>query len=122
MLMYTYSHIRTHMYILIHTCSYTRAHIHVYSYSHILVHTYIHTYMRTYLQDKSNLHDNTPVYQNDNERFFFRNKGFWYIGDLAPWPPVTYFRCVDGDECTLGTNIHTYINMHTHTYKHTYIC
>lgn len=52
--------------------------------------------------DKSNLHDNVPVYQNDKERYFFRNKGFWYIGDLGPWPPETYFRCVDGTHCTLG--------------------
>ena len=42
------------------------------------------------------------MFTNDKERSFFRNKGFWYLGNLGVWPPDTYFRCVDGDGCTIG--------------------
>jgi hypothetical protein len=30
---------------------------------------------------------------------FFRNKGFWYLGNLTPWPPETHYRCVEADGC-----------------------
>lgn len=23
-------------------------------------------------------------------------QGFWYFGDMAQWPPETFFRCVEG--------------------------
>lgn len=36
--------------------------------------------------------DGAPVYTNMNEMSFFRNNGFWYIGNLAPWPPETHYR------------------------------
>ena len=26
----------------------------------------------------------------------YRHQGYWYIGDLAPWPPETHYRCIEG--------------------------
>lgn len=46
--------------------------------------------------------DGVKVYTNDNDKSFFRNKGFWYIGDLEPWPPTTYYRCVELEGCNFG--------------------
>ena len=43
--------------------------------------------------------DGVPSYTNANELSFFRNKGFWYMGNLGPWPPETHFRCVDMEKC-----------------------
>ena len=43
--------------------------------------------------------DGVPSYTNGNEMSFFRNKGFWYLGNLGPWPPETHFRCVDLENC-----------------------
>ena len=39
--------------------------------------------------------DGVHVFSNEKGTSFFRNKGFWYLGDLEPWPPVTYYRCVE---------------------------
>lgn len=51
--------------------------------------------------------DGAPVYSQVSEGedavySFFRNKGFWYLGNLEPWPPETYYRCVDPDGCSMG--------------------
>jgi len=46
--------------------------------------------------------DGAPVYSNANDMSFFRNKGFWYIGNLGPWPPETYYRCVEAENCNAG--------------------
>lgn len=46
--------------------------------------------------------DNAPIYSNGNDVALFRNKGFWYIGNLAPWPPETYYRCVEAEQCNMG--------------------
>eukprot|EP01036_Dinobryon_divergens_P030169 gene30169-39366_t len=43
--------------------------------------------------------DGVQVYSNANEMSFFRNKGFWYLGNLEPWPPETHFRCVEPEGC-----------------------
>jgi len=43
--------------------------------------------------------DGVASYTNENELSFFRNKGFWYIGNLGLWPPETHFRCVDAEDC-----------------------
>jgi hypothetical protein len=43
--------------------------------------------------------DGAPTYSNSNDLSIFRNKGFWYIGNLAPWPPVTAYRCVEQQGC-----------------------
>ena len=45
--------------------------------------------------------DGVAAYSNANDMSFFRNKGFWYLGDLGPWPPETHFRCVDGVGCSV---------------------
>jgi len=42
--------------------------------------------------------DGVPTYTNANERTFFRNNGFWYLGNTGPWPPETHYRCVDPEE------------------------
>jgi hypothetical protein len=40
-----------------------------------------HAFLGTYVA--SNTHnDGAPVYNNANDMSFFRNKGFWYIGNL----------------------------------------
>jgi hypothetical protein len=46
--------------------------------------------------------DGAPVYSNANDMSFFRNKGFWYIGNLGPWPPETVYRCVEPEGCGYG--------------------
>ena len=28
----------------------------------------------------------------------YRHSGYWYIGDLGPWPPETHYRCIQGCE------------------------
>ncbi|KAJ1438852.1 hypothetical protein B484DRAFT_444318 [Ochromonadaceae sp. CCMP2298] len=54
-----------------------------------------------YSATRENL-DSAPIYSNANDMSFFRNKGFWYIGDLQPWPPVTHYRCVEHEGCSFG--------------------
>lgn len=37
---------------------------------------------------------------------FFRNREFWYLGDVSKWPPETHYRCVDSEEvCNVGGDI-----------------
>ena len=38
--------------------------------------------------------DGVATFTNENDYSFYRNKGFWYIGDLSVWPPNTHYRCV----------------------------
>lgn len=57
------------------------------------------TFLGTYAV--GNLIDGAPSYVNENDMAFFRHSGFWYIGDLQQWPPVTHYRCVD-DGCNSG--------------------
>lgn len=38
--------------------------------------------------------DGAATFSNQNDLSFYRNKGFWYLGDLSSWPPTTLFRCV----------------------------
>ena len=40
-----------------------------------------------------------PVYNNENDMSIYRNNGFWYIGNLGPWPPATHYRCVADAGC-----------------------
>ena len=47
-----------------------------------------------YVKDVENTMDGVAVYSNANDMAFFRNKGFWYLGNLGPWPPETHYRCV----------------------------
>ena len=46
--------------------------------------------------------DGAPVFSNNNDFSFFRNKGFWYLGNLGPWPPETHYRCVEAEGCNAG--------------------
>ena len=52
-----------------------------------------------YVKDVENTMDGVAVYSNANDMAFFRNKGFWYLGNLGPWPPETHYRCVEGEGC-----------------------
>jgi len=58
-----------------------------------------------FVKDDETKMDGAPVYSqvSDGTVFsFFRNKGFWYLGNLEPWPPETYYRCVDPEGCSMG--------------------
>jgi hypothetical protein len=46
--------------------------------------------------------DGVQVFTNSNDMSFFRNKGFWYVGNLAPWPPETHYRCVEPEGCNFN--------------------
>jgi len=59
------------------------------------------TFMGAFLQGSETM-DGMPVFSNANDRSFFRNKGFWYLGDLGPWPPETHYRCVEAEGCNPG--------------------
>jgi hypothetical protein len=54
-----------------------------------------------YSADGDTKMDGAPVYSK-GDIAIFRNKGFWYIGNLGPWPPETYYRCVDAEACNMG--------------------
>lgn len=43
--------------------------------------------------------DGADVYSNENDMSFFRSNGFWYLGNLEPWPPETHYRCVEPEGC-----------------------
>mmetsp|Transcript_5068 Transcript_5068/g.6995 ORF Transcript_5068/g.6995 Transcript_5068/m.6995 type:complete len:147 (-) Transcript_5068:185-625(-) len=38
--------------------------------------------------------DASPTFTNENGMSIWRNQGFWYMGNLEPWPPETHYRCV----------------------------
>mmetsp|Transcript_60418 Transcript_60418/g.118925 ORF Transcript_60418/g.118925 Transcript_60418/m.118925 type:complete len:134 (-) Transcript_60418:64-465(-) len=58
-------------------------------------------FLGTYTSGKE-LMDGVPIFSNANDMSFFRNKGFWYVGNLAPWPPETHYRCVEPEGCNYG--------------------
>jgi len=43
--------------------------------------------------------DNVALYYNDKDMALYRNNGFWYLGNLIPWPPETHYRCVSESGC-----------------------
>lgn len=49
--------------------------------------------------------DGVDVYSNENDMSFFRNRGFWYLGNLAPWPPETHYRCVEPEGCSFNEDL-----------------
>ena len=52
----------------------------------------------SYKISESDTLDEAPVWTNGNDELsIFRNKGFWYIGNLGPWPPETHYRCVEAE-------------------------
>eukprot|EP01031_Cornospumella_fuschlensis_P029272 gene29272-35339_t len=58
-----------------------------------------------YVAGKSNNMDDAPVFSNEKEMSFFRNRGFWYLGSLATWPPETHYRCVEPEGCNFGIDV-----------------
>ena len=40
--------------------------------------------------------DNSPKFVNEEGMSIYRHQGYWYIGDLEPWPPETHYRCIEG--------------------------
>ena len=48
-----------------------------------------------YVEDSASS-DGTSKFINENGMSVYRHQGYWYIGDMAPWPPVTYYRCIEG--------------------------
>ena len=50
-------------------------------------------FIGTYRPSREEL-DGAMVYYNDKDMAMFRNNGFWYFGNLGPWPPETHYRCV----------------------------
>lgn len=55
-------------------------------------------FLGTYLPGRQQM-DGTTVFSNANDMSFFRNRGFWYLGNLGPWPPETHYRCVEAEGC-----------------------
>jgi hypothetical protein len=49
--------------------------------------------------------DGVDVYSNENDMSFFRSNGFWYLGNLEPWPPETHYRCVEPEGCNFQGEI-----------------
>jgi hypothetical protein len=52
--------------------------------------------------------DGISKYTNGQKISIYRHNGFWYMGDLTSWPPVTHYRCVadcpkDGEQPPLMT-------------------
>ena len=43
--------------------------------------------------------DGVSTFLNDNGMAIFRSKKFWYLGNIESWPPVTYYRCVEIEDC-----------------------
>jgi hypothetical protein len=43
--------------------------------------------------------DGAATYSNDQGMTLFRNQKFWYMGSVESWPPVTYYRCVEYENC-----------------------
>jgi len=50
-------------------------------------------FVGTYRPSREEL-DGATVHYNDKDMAIFRNNGFWYLGNLGPWPPETHYRCV----------------------------
>lgn len=49
--------------------------------------------------------DGVFVYTNEQDRSFFRSRGFWYLGNLGPWPPETHYRCVEAEGCNYNGEV-----------------
>jgi hypothetical protein len=46
--------------------------------------------------------DGVSTFTNDNGMAIFRSQKFWYAGSLESWPPVTFYRCVEMEDCNGG--------------------
>jgi len=47
--------------------------------------------------------DGVQRYVNNGGMTLYRHQGYWYFGDMTPWPPVTHFRCIEGCGYNLPT-------------------
>jgi hypothetical protein len=56
-------------------------------------------FLGEYTPSSKETNDGVPVYFNEKDMALFRNKGFWYAGDVEPWPPLTSYRCVQPNGC-----------------------
>ena len=59
--------------------------------------------------------DGVPKYTNENGLSIFRHNGYWYMGDLRPWPPVTNYRCVA--DCTKDEDVPPTVDFETNPKK-----
>lgn len=63
-------------------------------------------YLGAYVKSLSILQDGIAVYVHSNQNSslsIFRNKSFWYLGNLNLWPPETHYRCVQPNGCNYGS-------------------
>lgn len=62
-------------------------------------------FLGVYTAGRDQKMDDVAVYSNEKDMSFFRNKGFWYLGSLADWPPATHYRCVEAEGCNFGMEV-----------------
>ena len=55
-------------------------------------------FLGTYMASEAAM-DGELVFSNEHDMSFFRNKGFWYLGNMETWPPETHYRCVQPEGC-----------------------
>ncbi len=51
-------------------------------------------FLGTYAEDA--VADGAPRFTNEHGKSLYRHSGYWYLGDLVPWPPITSYRCIEG--------------------------
>ena len=52
--------------------------------------------------DEKSKMDGIIPYFNEKDMAIYRYKGFWYLGNVDEWPPVTHYRCVQEIGCNYG--------------------
>ena len=58
-----------------------------------------------------------PKYTNEKGMSIFRHNGYWYMGDMRPWPPVTNYRCVA--DCNKDEDVPPMVDFETNPNKGT---
>lgn len=60
-------------------------------------------FLGKYVQgDEMSKMDGIIPYFNEKDMAIYRYKGFWYLGNVEEWPPVTNYRCVQEIGCNYG--------------------
>ena len=63
-------------------------------------------FLGKYVQgDQKSKMDGIIPYFNDKDMAIYRYKGFWYLGNVEEWPPVTSYRCVQEIGCNYGKDL-----------------